>query len=286
MQYGLMKKLVAFLCLLFSMAHMQAQPLHVMTFNLRYNNPADSLNAWPYRKNNVASQVLFYDTELLGVQEALHDQVLDLKTALPRFAFFGVGRNDGKTKGEYSVIFYDSTRLQRLAGSTFWLSQTPDMPGSKGWDAAITRLVTWCKFRDRKSGKIFFHFNTHFDHMGQVARAESAKLLLQKVVQLAGKTPTIITGDFNATPEDEPIRLLVDSSNPDRLIDTKAISKTPHYGPAGTFNNFGHKETSDQPIDHIFIKNKVQVLKHATLSESWGGRFSSDHFPVFALLQL
>lgn len=284
--YGLMKKLALAIFILTGFVTTQAQaPLQVMTFNLRYDNPGDSLNAWPYRKDHAASQVLFYDVHLLGVQEALHHQMEDLKAALPRHAYFGVGRDDGKTKGEYSAIFYDTTRLQRLDGATFWLSQHPDSVGSKGWDAAITRIVTWCRFQDKKTGKTFYAFNTHFDHMGKIARAESARLLLRKVREIAGKTPVVITGDFNATPDDEPIQILVAKENSDRFIDTKGISKTPHYGPQGTFNGFTGKEISDQPIDHIFIKNRVAVLKHAAISETWNGRFSSDHFPVLAVLQ-
>jgi endonuclease/exonuclease/phosphatase family metal-dependent hydrolase len=146
--------------------------------------------------------------------------------------------------------------------------------------------VTWGKFKDRKTKKIFYAFNTHFDHKGQVARRESAKLLLQKIKDIAGATPTIVTGDFNARPTEEPIQVILDNNNPLRLADTKEISATPHYGPTGTFNGFGPKESEDLPIDFIFIKGKWKVLKHATLSESWGGKFASDHFAVLAEVKL
>lgn len=272
------------LALLMNAFASHSQSLNVMTFNLRYNNAGDSLNAWTYRKDNAASQILFYDVDLLGVQEALYDQMMDLQQRLPGYKSFGGGRDDGKTKGEYSAIFYKDNRLEKLDGAMFWLSQTPDVPGSKGWDAAITRMVTWCKFKDKQTQKIFFTFNTHFDHIGKVARAESAKMILQKVKEIAGNMPVIFTGDFNATPFDEPIKIIVDASNPDHLTDSKAISQMRHYGPQGTFNGFESKEKSDEPIDHIFIKGNVKVLKHATLSESWQGRFSSDHFPVFAVV--
>lgn len=263
-----------------------SQSLNIMTFNLRYNNPGDSLNAWKYRKDNAASQILFYNVDLLGVQEALNDQMTDLAQRLPGYKTFGGGRDDGKTKGEYSAIFYKDSRLEKLDGAMFWLSQTPGVAGSKGWDAAITRMVTWCKFKDKQTQKIFFAFNTHFDHIGKVARAESAKMILEKVKEIAGNAPVIFTGDFNATPSDEPIKIIVDASNPNHLTDSKEVSQTPHYGPEGTFNGFESKEKSNEPIDHIFIKNGVKVLKHATLSESWQGRFSSDHFPVYAVVEL
>jgi endonuclease/exonuclease/phosphatase family metal-dependent hydrolase len=272
--------------LTFTIFQLHAQDLNVMTFNIRFNNPKDSANAWPNRKDYAASQVLFHHTHILGVQEALNDQIVDLQDRLKQYKYIGVGREDGKTKGEYSAIFYDTTRLRLLEGATFWLSENPTVVGKAGWDAALPRIVTWARFRDKKTKKIFYHFNTHFDHMGQQARKESARLLLQKVKDIAGNTPVIVTGDFNATPTSEPIQVLLNSSDPNRLTDTKAISKQPHYGPTGTFNAFGPKETSNEPIDWIFVKNGVTALQHATLSQTWNGRFSSDHFPVFARLRI
>ena len=255
-----------------------------MTFNIRLNIASDSLNAWPYRKDNLASQILFHDIHLLGVQEALHDQMVDLKDRLPRYKYIGVGREDGKEKGEYSAIFYDTTRLQALQSNTFWLSLTPEVPGSKSWDAAITRIVSWARFRDKKNGKIFYAFNTHFDHIGKEARRESAKMLLQRVAAIAGKTPAIITGDFNATPDDEPVQVVTDKANPLHLVDSKERSATPHYGPTGTFTGFGPKERDDKPIDYIFLKGPWKVKKHASISQTWGGHFASDHFAVMAVI--
>lgn len=260
--------------------------VRVMTFNIRLNTASDSLNAWPYRKDNVASQILFHKIELLGVQEALHNQMTDLQQRLPQFKYVGGGRDDGKTKGEYSAIFYDTTKLQLLSNDMFWLSETTNVAGSKGWDAAITRIVTWAKFKDKRSKKIFFAFNTHFDHMGKIARRESAKLVLQKVKEIAGSTPAVITGDFNAEPTDEPIQVIVDKNDPLRLTDSKELSQTPHYGPTGTFTGFQNKERNDQPIDYIFLKGNWKVLTHATISQTWGGRFASDHFAVMTELLL
>ncbi|HJS53587.1 MAG TPA: endonuclease/exonuclease/phosphatase family protein [Chitinophagaceae bacterium] len=278
-----MKKLCIIIGFMVSV-NIQSQELNVMTFNIRLNIKSDSLNAWPYRKDNAASQILFHNVHLLGVQEALHEQMMDLSQSLSRYKYAGVARDDGITKGEYSAIFYDTTRLKLTASSTFWLSLTPEVAGSKSWDAAITRIVTWAKFRDVTNKKVFFVFNTHFDHIGKEARRESAKLLKEKVKEVAGNNPVIVMGDFNSKPSDDPIKILVDSNDPGRFIDTKAISLTPHYGPQGTFNAFTSKETDNEPIDFIFIKGKWKVLQHATLSQTWGGRFSSDHFPVFAKL--
>jgi endonuclease/exonuclease/phosphatase family metal-dependent hydrolase len=280
-----MKKLLLFLGILISVSAL-TQPLNVMSFNIRLNIKSDSLNSWPYRKDMAASQVLFHETHILGVQEALHEQMTDLSERLPSFKYIGAARDDGKQKGEYSAIFYDTTRLQLLKTETFWLSQTPTVPGSKSWDAAITRIVTWGKFKDRKTKTEFFVFNTHFDHMGKEARRQSALLILEKIGSITGKFPVIITGDFNSKPTDDPIKFLTDTTKKLYLTDTKSISKTPHYGPTGTFNGFQSKETSEEPIDFIFIRNGVQVLQHATLSQTWMGRFSSDHFPVFARIEI
>ncbi|MEI9945646.1 MAG: endonuclease/exonuclease/phosphatase family protein [Chitinophagaceae bacterium] len=281
-----MKKIIVALMFMGCCISLAAQELNVMTFNIRLNIKSDSLNAWSYRKAHAASQILYHEVHLLGVQEALHDQMMDLKERLKQYKYVGGGRDDGKEKGEYSAIFYDTTRLQVLQSKTLWLSETPTAPGVKGWDAAYPRVVTWAKFRDKKTKKIFFAFNTHFDHIGQVARRESAKLVLQWVKDIAGNTPAIITGDFNAKPTDEPIKIIVDASNPLHLKDTKELSATPHYGPTGTFTAFGSKEIDDQPIDHIFIKGKWKVSKHATISQSWQGRFASDHFSVIARVSL
>lgn len=283
-QFITMKRIkLSFALLVFGLS-LAAQDLQVMTFNIRFTTASDSLNAWPHRKDKVASQILFHNVQLLGVQEALHIQMVELKERLPQFNYVGGGRDDGKEKGEYAAIFYDTTRLQVLQSAMFWLSLTPEVPGSKSWDAAITRIVTWAKFKDRKTKKVFFAFNTHFDHIGKVARRESAKLLLQKVQSIAGKTPSIITGDFNATPSDEPIQIITNDTDPLQLTDSKEISATPHYGPSGTFNGFASKERDDLPIDYIFLKGAWKVSSHATISQTWMGRFASDHFAVLATI--
>lgn len=263
---------------------MKAQDIGVMSFNIRYNTPRDSANAWPLRKDFVASQILFHKASIVGVQEALLEQLKDLSNSLQKFKYVGVGRDDGREKGEYSAILYDSFRLKLLDQSTFWLSENPQQSGSKGWDAAFPRVVTWAKFIDKKTKRVFYVFNTHFDHMGKLARKSSAELLLRKIDEIAKLQPAIVTGDFNAEPTDEPVQIITDLNNRLRLTDTKSVSLEPHYGPSGTFNGFQSKETSDQPIDYIFIKGKFKVKQHATLSQTWKGRFSSDHFPILAIL--
>lgn len=262
-----------------------AQELKVMSFNIRLNVTSDSLNAWPYRVDKVVSQVMYHEVDLLGVQEARPEQMDDLRAKLTRYRSIGGGRDNGTDQGEASALFYDTTRLVSLANGMFWLSKTPEVPGSLGWDAQITRMVTWSKFRDKKSKKIFFAFNTHFDHIGKEARRESAKMVLAKVKELAGNTPAVITGDFNAIPSDEPIQVITDKSNPLHLTDSRELSKTGHYGPTGTFTGFQSKERDDFPIDYIFVKGAWKVRTHATISQTWQGRFASDHFAVLATLE-
>ncbi|MET0635772.1 MAG: endonuclease/exonuclease/phosphatase family protein [Chitinophagaceae bacterium] len=281
-----MKRIVLFFFLVALVKIGNSQGLNIMTFNIRLNVASDSLNAWPHRIDKVVSQVLYHQVDLLGVQEARPEQMIDLRTKLPGYRSIGGGRDNGTDKGEASAIFYDTTTLVALQSGMFWLSKTPDIPGSLGWDAQITRMVTWSKFREKKNGKIFFAFNTHFDHIGKEARRESAKLLLEQVNKIAGNTASVITGDFNARPEDEPIRVIVDKNNPLRLTDSRELSATGHYGPTGTFNGFQSKEVHDSPIDYIFIKGDWKVKSHATISESWDGRFASDHFAVLTRLSL
>ncbi len=253
----------------------------LMSYNIRFDNPGDGENRWALRKTHVAETLRFYDVHLCGTQEALKGQIDDLLNMLPGYAFVGAGRDDGNTGGEYSPIFYDTRRLKLLDTQTFWLSPTPERP-SKGWDAALPRVATWARFRDLKTKKVFYAFNTHFDHIGVEARRESAALLIRKVQEIAGSQTAFILGDFNAKPEDAPIQLLQKA-----FSDCKALSRTPHFGPDATFNGFGPREVEGMRIDYIFCNTPaVQVWKHATISHTWAGRFASDHHAVMTVVQM
>lgn len=274
------------LLLIFTLPIVAQSTLNIMTFNIRLSiNEKDSMNNWQNRQNHVVSQMLFHEADIIGVQEARPNQMADLSKLLPQYKYAGVARENNEW-GEFSAIFYNISRLEMLAQHTFWLSETPTEVGRKGWDAACPRIVTYALFKDKKTKQQFYVFNTHFDHVGQTARRESAKMLLQKVNEIAGTRATLILGDFNAKPKDEPIRILTDNNNPLHFTDSQSICSAQHYGPTGTFNGFNHKEESNEPIDYIFIKNKVKVLQHATLSQTWNGYFSSDHFPVFARVEV
>jgi len=259
------KRLVLLIPLAFGILFLAAKqpktiPFNVMTFNIRYNNPADGENAWPNRKDMVASMIRFHGADLLGVQEALRDQVDDLAKRLPEYKWFGVGRDDGHDAGEFSAIFYRKYRFRVLDSGTFWLSKTPETMGSIGWDAACVRIVTWGKFKDRRSGKEFFHFNIHFDHRGQVARENSAKLLLKRVNKIAGKSPVIVTGDFNFDRSSPLYKIITGNqgSKSPRLKDAQFCCKQAHHGPDWSFNGFGKPE-AEHKIDFIFVNDGINL---------------------------
>ncbi|WP_342120217.1 endonuclease/exonuclease/phosphatase family protein [Pseudoduganella sp. OTU4001] len=252
----------------------QAATLNIATYNLRMNTERDGLNAWPHRKELVKSLVRYHDFDVLATQEGLPDQIADLD-GMPEYAHVGVGRDDGKNAGEHSAIFYKRQRFKLLRNGDFWLSQTPDRP-SLGWDATCChRIASWAQLQDRHTSRKFYIFSVHFDHEGQVARRESAKLMLKKVKEIAGAEPVIVAGDFNSMPETEQIGTMKSV-----LADAFDISATPAYGPAGTFNAFRIDSPLDERIDYIFVSPHVKVLSYATLTDSRAGRFPSDHLPV------
>ena len=270
----------------------QDSTLRVMTYNIRLPVPDDGINYWGNRRSLVVSMFGYHEPDLIGVQEAFRRQINEIITDMPEYGWFGVCRTDGSTNpnpdGEFSAILYRKDRLRLIDGGTFWLSETPDRAGSVGWDAALPRIVTWAQFRDKQTEKDFFHFNTHFDHMGVKAREESAKLLLHRIDSIAGEFPVVLTGDFNCGFEDPPYQVLTDLNRPDHLLDALAVTKTRHHGPRSTFSSTfqisGLKEVSR--IDYIFVKNKVEVLRHAILSDNWYGKLASDHLPVLAQVEL
>lgn len=251
-------------------------PLNVATFNLRMDTPIDGENAWEHRKEMVKSLVLFHEFDLFGTQEGFKHQ-LDGILETGKYAYVGKGRDDGEDAGEHSAIFYNKARFVVLEKGDFWYSETPDVPG-KGWDAeCCNRICSWAKFKDKESGKEFYFFNSHFDHQGKVARRESSKLLLTKIKAIVGNHTFFCTGDFNATPDAEPIQILV---NDGLLIDSKTVSEEPPYGTSGTFTSFKFDAPMDKRIDYIFISKDVKVKKYGVLTDSQYGRFPSDHFPV------
>lgn len=255
-----------------------ASSVNVLSFNIRYNNPDDGEHAWPNRKGMVASVVRFHAADLIGMQEVLRSQIDDLTVLLPNYSWYGVGRNDGKNTGEFSPIFYRRDRFQLLDSGEFWLSENPDQIASKSWDAALPRIATWVKFRDRKSDQEFIHLNTHFDHRGEVARTRSAELILDRLKTLSDNLPVVVTGDFNVPPESEAYATMTSM-----LLDSKLESVSEPHGPEGTFGGFTVRvgDTGDR-IDYVFVAEGIKVLRYGALSDQWDGRYPSDHLPVLA----
>ena len=275
-------------------ASVQKSPTPVITaatFNLRLA-PKPTSNMWPERKDAVGELIVAHNFDIVGTQEGYLHQLEDIaKTTGYKFA--GVAREDGKTAGEYSAIFYNPDRLELLKSGDFWFAETPDKP-VKGWDAACKRICTWGEFKDRRSGAEFFFFSLHFDHIGQVARSESAKLLTSKIKEIAGGENAVCVGDFNATPESEPMKIIFDDG---LLFDSKTASQTRPYGPRGTFHAFTGVPTFDR-IDYILTTKNVKPLSYAVVSDkitnfdaqkkSADGKirvqYPSDHFPVVVRL--
>ena len=254
------------------------------TFNVRYDNPGDSLNSWPYRRDTVCGFIRTRGLDVVGMQEVLHGQLEDLKAGLPGYAAVGVGRDDGKEAGEYSPLFYRADKFELLDSSTFWLSQYPDSAGFIGWDGACTRIATWAKLRDRATGKVFMAVNTHFDHVGTEARRQGALLIIRRIKDIVGDRPAVLTGDFNVNDRSEAYRTL--TTNDFVLRDAYKIADR-RTGSAYTFHDFGREPMERrEKIDFIFVTPHVKVLRAdiAPNPETPTG-YLSDHNPHMALLE-
>jgi endonuclease/exonuclease/phosphatase family metal-dependent hydrolase len=255
------------------------QNLKIATYNIRFDNPNDTGNLWKDRSPHLFNLLQFHQIEIFGTQEGLYHQLEQIKDALG-FKYIGVGRDNGGNEGEFSAIFFNPSKLTLLAQGTFWLSETPDVP-SKGWDAALNRVCTWGKFKTGKK-KAFYVFNIHYDHIGQKAREESSKLVIQKIKEInTANLPVILMGDFNVTPDNPAYLTVMENSN---LKDTRLTSRTPSIGNQGTFNGFNWDKLPVGVIDHIFVSPSIVVLRHGILTDNYGKKYPSDHFPVFAEL--
>ncbi len=258
-----------------------------MSYNIRYKNTIDSINGWEYRKENVAALIRYHRADVVGLQEVQPAQLADLEKMLPEFAWYGVPRVEGPS-GEYTAVFYRKSRFTLEGSGTFWMSETPDVKESKSWDAFYPRTASWCKLKDKTAKKTFFFFNTHLDHRGEIARQESAKVILEQIrrhtLRHTGQPAVIVTGDFNATPESVTYQNLTKDGI---LKDAIGLSETPHYGPVRTSSGFFvRKEPLRAKIDFIFVSDKVRVLQHATITDQQEGRYYSDHLPVIAVVEV
>jgi len=266
-----------------------SREVRVMTFNIRYGTARDGENHWNNRKDLLALTIKAFDPDLLGTQETLAFQRDYLKAQLPGMSMWGVGREDGVEAGEMCALFFRTNRFEKTDGGHFWLSESPDKPGSKSWDTAITRMVSWVKLRDRRAPDdlpVLF-LNTHFDHRGGVARLESARLLRRKITELGRNCRIVLTGDFNAAEQSAPYKALFGEKdgNESPVFDAFRLANPQHGNEEGTFGGFRPDATSGQRIDWIGVSIDWTVFKVVIDHTSRNGRTPSDHFPVRAIIE-
>jgi len=270
---------VAFVAAFPTGSHAQPPTLWVMSYNIRYDNPDDRPD-WRARRDPMARQIRFFSPDILGVQEALAPMVEDLSGALPGYAHYGVGRDDGVADGETTTIFYRGARFERLLAETRWCSPTPERP-CKAYDAALPRTYTRLVLRDRASGALLDVRNAHLDHVGSESRRLCAQQIRDQAVWRGARM--IVLGDFNSTPDDRPFAVLTGEGS--KLRDAR-LSSPVVFGPAGTFNDFSPGAAPTGPIDYVFVDRALAVLRFATLTDTSDGLAISDHFPVIVQIAL
>ena len=257
-----------------------SQPHTIISYNIRYDNNWDVENSWKIRRMKISQKLIQYSPSIVGIQEGLLNQVQYIDSSLINYDYVGVGRDDGKEKGEFCAIYFDTTRYVLLKNSTFWLSETPDTI-SVGWDAALERICTYGLFKDRITRKAFWVFNTHFDHIGIIAREKSSELILKRINKINRQSlPVILMGDFNSIPNSPPVKEIITE-----LSDALQISLEKLQGPRGTFNGFNEDLPIEQRIDYIFT-NKLKVLSYTHINDRLdNNRHVSDHLPVMIKIQ-
>lgn len=270
------KKLLVVICFSIALATntVMSQAVKAMTYNIKYDNTGDTINNWNFRKAKMVDLIQHYNPSFLGIQEGLHNQVNYLSTNLPMYNYIGVGRDDGKEKGEYCAIYYNNTNFKLINSNTFWLSTTPNKI-SVGWDASMERICTYGLFLHKKTKQYYWVFNAHFDHIGVEARKKSAKLIVEKIKSLNTKSyPVILMGDFNLVPTEEAITTITNY-----IPDSYTSSKTKPYGPKGTFNGFTDRLLTNR-IDYVFTK-QLKVKSVLVIDDRLdNNKHISDHLPV------
>lgn len=261
-----------------------APPIKVMSFNIRYGDAKDGTNNWQYRKELVLQTIKVFDPDLLGMQEVLNYQGEYLRTNLTEYAFYGVGREDGNQKGEFVPVLFKTNRFELIKSGHFWLSETPETAGSKSWDSALPRVFTWVLLKDKFANRELVYANTHLDHLGKVARIESAKLIRKRMAEFEGKYPIILTGDFNAYEDSDVYKFLIEGETGKKWIDTFRVIhpvRTPY-------------ERSSHAWKHTFEGSRIDWILHTqdfvTLNSMIDytcdeGRLPSDHYPVEAVIR-
>lgn len=280
-------------CVVFSpasnLAVAESSDLRVMSFNIRYGTAKDGENQWEKRKAFLLETIKAFNPDLLGTQETLGFQRDYLAQKLPEYEVLGVGRDDGKDEGEMTALYFKRSRFEKLDGGHFWLSETPDQPGSKSWDTSLTRMVSWVKLRDRlhPKSKPLAYFNTHFDHRGVQARIESARLIRRRVIEMNQTCRVIITGDFNMGEDSEAYKAMFDPNDgqPSPVRDAYRVANPTRAANEGTFNGFKPEATDGPRIDWICVSKEWRVVSAAIDRTTRKGRTPSDHFPMTAVLR-
>ena len=277
-----MKRLIYLLAAVAFTACGSATSLSVMTFNMRYDNPEDGQNNWRFRRERIAGVIKAQEVDVLGTQELLSNQFNDLSGLLTGYQGGCVGRLDGAESGEYCAVFFRKDRFTLLDSGTFWLSETPEVVGSLGWDGACERIATWVVLRDRDGRELFF-IDTHLDHVGQVARDEGVSLLMKRIETLSGGRPVILTGDFNS----EPGSSVVAHVQKDGVLrDAKAIAAQ-RSGTDWSFSDFGQIPEAERPLlDYIFVSGDIEAVRYEVLPDTFDGGYVSDHAPVMAVVKI
>ncbi|HRI99222.1 MAG TPA: endonuclease/exonuclease/phosphatase family protein [Hyphomonas sp.] len=264
---------------------LSTQALRVATYNIRLDTDSDGENAWAYRRSDLAALIQFYDPDVFGMQEVLPSQLGDLKIDLGDYVFVGVGRDDGAEQGEHASIAYRLDRFESSDQGTFWLSETPNLP-SVGWDAAFPRIVTWTRLTHLQSGTKLLVLNSHWDHVGAEARLRSGRMMHEWIAEHRRACESVVVlGDFNSVPGEASYEALL-GADPGSLANTMDISRSPPFGPPGTYNGFDVTKADPRPIDHVLVSRDVQVLRHGVITQQSAGRLPSDHFPVIVDLDV
>ena len=265
------------------------EPIRVMSFNIRYGTANDGEDHWSKRKEFLVETIAAFGPDLLGTQETLLEQRDFIAAKMAGYEPFGVGRDDGKERGEMAALFYRSARFEELASGHFWLSETPDSVGSKGWDAALPRIATWVKLKDRKiaDAKPILFLNTHFDHRGKRARQEAARLIRRKIQELGADCNLIVTGDFNAEEGGDPYVALfaIENEKASPLVDTFRIANPKASDEEGTFSGFKSSQVTGPRIDWIGCSRNWRVKAASIDRTERDGHTPSDHFPVTAVVE-
>jgi len=287
---SIQKKLIIYLSVsilffgLFSCGMAPQPELTVMSFNIRFDNPADGVNAWPARIPLVGAYMAEVKPDIVGMQEVLHHQAEDLLDIMPGYQYVGTGRDDGMQGGEYSPVFFRTDRFELLDHGQFWLSETPDVPGSIGWAAVLPRVVAWARLKLRDTGLELFVFNTHFSHVSDLARRKSMEFMSEQMLKIAGDNRVIVTGDFNITKGSELYHdMLAQFSSNNNLQNVELMAQEPVVDAESTFNAF-RDDASPRVIDFIFADQHFSVLSYQVDKVRQGDIFISDHWPVWTRL--